>query len=187
MTAAMAHLNLTLIHPFSDGNGRMARCLQTLVLAAAGELVRRSSSSIEEYLGANTAAYYAVLTEVAASDILVATEQRPALDQVLSDGRTDRQARHCAAAHHRTRGALGCLRADRPSPQAGAPHRGRPRRRGPQLAACAGRCTWPSPRRQQARPSATRSPPVTWRRWYEPVCSVLSERSAAATTHLPKN
>jgi hypothetical protein len=24
--AAMAHLNLTLIHPFSDGNGRMARC-----------------------------------------------------------------------------------------------------------------------------------------------------------------
>ncbi|MYJ12796.1 MAG: Fic family protein [Acidimicrobiia bacterium] len=37
VTAAMAHLNLTLIHPFSDGNGRMARCLQTLVLAAAGE------------------------------------------------------------------------------------------------------------------------------------------------------
>ena len=28
--AAMAHLNLTMIHPFSDGNGRMARCLQTL-------------------------------------------------------------------------------------------------------------------------------------------------------------
>ena len=27
--AAMAHLNLVLIHPFSDGNGRMARCLQT--------------------------------------------------------------------------------------------------------------------------------------------------------------
>lgn len=31
--AAMAHLNLTMVHPFSDGNGRMARCLQTLVLA----------------------------------------------------------------------------------------------------------------------------------------------------------
>jgi len=27
--AAMAHLNLAMIHPFSDGNGRMARCLQT--------------------------------------------------------------------------------------------------------------------------------------------------------------
>ena len=64
VTAAMAHLNLTLIHPFSDGNGRMARCLQTLVLTAAGEGAPQFVS-IEEYLGANTAAYYAVLTEVA--------------------------------------------------------------------------------------------------------------------------
>ncbi|MCY3559566.1 MAG: Fic family protein [bacterium] len=64
VTAAMAHLNLTLIHPFSDGNGRMARCLQTLVLASAGE-VSPEFVSIEEYLGANTPAYYAVLTEVA--------------------------------------------------------------------------------------------------------------------------
>src|SRR5207245_372878 len=31
--AAMAHLNLVMIHPYKDGNGRMARCLQTLVLA----------------------------------------------------------------------------------------------------------------------------------------------------------
>jgi Fic family protein len=64
VTAAMAHLNLTLIHPFSDGNGRMARCLQTLVLAAAGEGTPEFVS-IEEYLGANTPAYYAVLTKVA--------------------------------------------------------------------------------------------------------------------------
>ncbi|MGO8992617.1 MAG: Fic family protein [Polyangiaceae bacterium] len=34
--AAMTHLNLTMIHPFSDGNGRMARCLQTLVLSREG-------------------------------------------------------------------------------------------------------------------------------------------------------
>ena len=33
VAAAMAHLNLTMIHPFKDGNGRMARALQTLVLA----------------------------------------------------------------------------------------------------------------------------------------------------------
>ena len=64
VTAAMAHLNLTLIHPFSDGNGRMARCLQTLVLAAAGEGTPEFVS-IEEHLGANTPAYYAVLTAVA--------------------------------------------------------------------------------------------------------------------------
>ena len=31
--AAMVHLNLVMVHPFKDGNGRMARCLQTLVLA----------------------------------------------------------------------------------------------------------------------------------------------------------
>ena len=61
--AAMAHLNLTMIHPFSDGNGRMARCLQTLVLAREG-IVVPEFSSIEEYLGRNTEAYYKVLAEV---------------------------------------------------------------------------------------------------------------------------
>ena len=58
--AAMAHLNLAMIHPFKDGNGRMTRALQTLVLARDG-LVHPVFSSIEEWLGANTPAYYAVL------------------------------------------------------------------------------------------------------------------------------
>lgn len=62
--AAMAHLNLVLIHPFSDGNGRMARCLQSFVLASDG-ILSPEFLSIEEYLGRNTAGYYAVLTEVA--------------------------------------------------------------------------------------------------------------------------
>ena len=61
--AAMAHLNLVMIHPFSDGNGRMARCVQTLVLARHGTLAPQLSS-IEEYLGANVEPYYDVLTEV---------------------------------------------------------------------------------------------------------------------------
>jgi Fic family protein len=61
--AAMAHFNLVMIHPFSDGNGRMARCLQTLVLARAGTLAP-PFNSIEEYLGRNTREYYAVLAEV---------------------------------------------------------------------------------------------------------------------------
>jgi Fic family protein len=60
---AMAHLNLVMIHPFSDGNGRMARCLQTLVLARQG-IVDPSFTSIEEYLGRNTQDYYSVLAEV---------------------------------------------------------------------------------------------------------------------------
>jgi Fic family protein len=63
--AAMAHLNLTMIHPFSDGNGRMARCLQTLVLAR-DRVIAPVFSSIEEFFGRNTDAYYAVLEEVGA-------------------------------------------------------------------------------------------------------------------------
>jgi len=58
--AAMAHLNLTMIHPFKDGNGRMARALQTLVLAREG-IVHPLFSSIEEWLGRNTDEYYRVL------------------------------------------------------------------------------------------------------------------------------
>jgi Fic family protein len=64
VNAAMAHLNLALIHPFSDGNGRMARCLQSLVLASGG-IVLPEFSSIEEYLGRNNIAYYEALSAVA--------------------------------------------------------------------------------------------------------------------------
>ncbi|GAA4037597.1 hypothetical protein GCM10022247_74280 [Allokutzneria multivorans] len=63
--AALAHLNLVMIHPFRDGNGRMARCLQTLILAR-DKIVAPQFSSIEEFLGHNTPAYYAVLAEVGA-------------------------------------------------------------------------------------------------------------------------
>ena len=58
--AAMAHLNLVMIHPFRDGNGRMGRALQTLVLGM-DHVLEPPFSSIEEWLGANTDDYYAVL------------------------------------------------------------------------------------------------------------------------------
>ena len=58
--AAMAHLNLTMIHPFKDGNGRMARALQTLVFAREG-ILHPLFSSIEEWLGNHTPEYYKVL------------------------------------------------------------------------------------------------------------------------------
>ena len=61
--AAMAHLNLTLLHPFSDGNGRTARCLQTAVLTHDG-IQAPIFSSIEEYIGRNQQEYYDVLAEV---------------------------------------------------------------------------------------------------------------------------
>jgi len=61
--AAMAHLNLAMIHPFRDGNGRMARALQTMVLSRDG-ILSPVFSSIEEYVGRNSQDYYNVLREV---------------------------------------------------------------------------------------------------------------------------
>ena len=63
LKAAMTHLNLTLMHPFSDGNGRTARCFQTAVLTNEG-IVAPIFSSIEEYTGRNQQEYYDVLAEV---------------------------------------------------------------------------------------------------------------------------
>ena len=60
--AAMAHLNFVMIHPFKDGNGRMARALQTLVLSRDG-MISPVFSSIEEWLGRNTQAYYDILAK----------------------------------------------------------------------------------------------------------------------------
>lgn len=60
--AAMAHLHVTSVHPFEDGNGRVARIVQSLVLALEG-LISPEFSSIEEYLGNNTPAYYKALRD----------------------------------------------------------------------------------------------------------------------------
>ena len=63
LRAAMTHLNLAMLHPFTDGNGRTARCMQTAVLASDG-IVAPTFSSIEEYIGRNQQAYYDVLAAV---------------------------------------------------------------------------------------------------------------------------
>lgn len=57
--AAMAHLHLVAIHPWCDGNGRMSRSLQTLIVAREGVLAPEFSS-IEAWLGrpGNTWEYY---------------------------------------------------------------------------------------------------------------------------------
>ncbi|WP_229074005.1 Fic family protein [Actinoplanes sp. DH11] len=57
--AAMAHLHLVSIHPWADGNGRMSRSLQTLMIAREGVL-SPEFSSIEAWLGepGNTWDYY---------------------------------------------------------------------------------------------------------------------------------
>lgn len=61
--AAMAHLHVVSVHPFHDGNGRISRIIQSLVLAREG-LLSAEFASIEEYLGEHTAEYYRVLQAV---------------------------------------------------------------------------------------------------------------------------
>ncbi|MEU8176771.1 Fic family protein [Microbispora hainanensis] len=63
--AAMAHLNLVGIHPWRDGNGRMSRVLQTLVLGR-DQIATPEFSSIEEWLGTGetTLEYYRALRTV---------------------------------------------------------------------------------------------------------------------------
>jgi Fic family protein len=60
--AAMAHLHVVSVHPFRDGNGRVARIVQSLVLAREG-LGSPEFFSIEEYLRDHTQEYYAALRE----------------------------------------------------------------------------------------------------------------------------
>lgn len=84
---AMAHLNLVMIHPFADGNGRMARCLQSLVLARTG-IMEPQFCSIEEYLGRNAQAYYDVLALVGRGSWQPQNDARP-------------WVRFCLSAHYR--------------------------------------------------------------------------------------
>ena len=85
--AAMGHLNLVLIHPFSDGNGRMSRCLQTLTLAREG-ILAPEFCSIEEYLGGHRQDYYDVLATVAEGSWQPERDTQP-------------WVRFCLTAHHR--------------------------------------------------------------------------------------
>jgi Fic family protein len=55
--AAMAHLHVVSVHPFRDGNGRVSRLVQSLVLAREG-LLSPEFCSIESFLASNTIEYY---------------------------------------------------------------------------------------------------------------------------------
>ena len=61
--AAMAHLHVVSVHAFADGNGRISRLVQSLVLARSG-LLAPELGSIEEYLGRHTGDYYGTLQRV---------------------------------------------------------------------------------------------------------------------------
>lgn len=66
--AGIAHHELVRIHPFIDGNGRIARILATLILFIGGYDIRRFFS-FEEYYDRDAAAYYANLQKASAGDL----------------------------------------------------------------------------------------------------------------------
>jgi Fic family protein len=61
--AGVMHYGVTDVHPFADGNGRVARLAQTALLMRAGVLPGRMFS-FERYYAEDRAAYYAALRSV---------------------------------------------------------------------------------------------------------------------------
>jgi Fic family protein len=61
--AGVVHYGVTDIHPFADGNGRVARLFQTALMMKAGVLPGRMFS-FERYYAEDRAAYYAALRSV---------------------------------------------------------------------------------------------------------------------------
>lgn len=74
--AAVAHLNCSCLHAFTDGNGRIARCLHTLVLARAGYL-SPSFCSLDDYLGRSTQQYNDVMVSVSGGHWAPGRDTRP--------------------------------------------------------------------------------------------------------------
>ncbi|MCX7956028.1 MAG: Fic family protein [Patescibacteria group bacterium] len=66
--AGIAHHELVRIHPFIDGNGRVARVLATLILFLGGYDIRRFFS-LEEYYDKDAASYYHNLQKASAGDL----------------------------------------------------------------------------------------------------------------------
>ena len=63
MKSGIVHYELVRIHPFLDGNGRVARALSTLILFLEGYDIRKFFS-LEEYFDSNAEDYYRALQSV---------------------------------------------------------------------------------------------------------------------------
>ncbi|OGK18086.1 hypothetical protein A2866_03080 [Candidatus Roizmanbacteria bacterium RIFCSPHIGHO2_01_FULL_39_8] len=66
--AGIAHHQLVRIHPFIDGNGRVARVVATLILLLGGYDIRRFFS-LEEYYDKDAIAYYQNLQKASSGDL----------------------------------------------------------------------------------------------------------------------
>lgn len=67
LKSGVVHYEFVRIHPFVDGNGRVGRCLSTLILYQEGYDIRKFFS-LEEYFDKHAAEYYAALQSVAKND-----------------------------------------------------------------------------------------------------------------------
>ena len=63
LKSGVVHYEIVRIHPFLDGNGRVARALSTLILFLEGDDIRKFFS-LEEYFDHDASAYYEVLQSV---------------------------------------------------------------------------------------------------------------------------
>lgn len=68
LKAGIAHHELVRIHPFLDGNGRVARVLATLLLLLGGYDIRRFFS-LEEYYDKDAVSYYTNLQKASSGDL----------------------------------------------------------------------------------------------------------------------
>ncbi|MDO8621084.1 MAG: Fic family protein [Candidatus Levybacteria bacterium] len=64
LRSGIVHYELVRIHPFIDGNGRVARALSTLILFLEGYDIRKFFS-LEEYFDSDSGRYYEALQSVA--------------------------------------------------------------------------------------------------------------------------
>lgn len=67
LKSGVVHYELARIHPFVDGNGRVARALSTVILFIEGYDIRRFFS-LEEYFDSDANSYYRALQSVAEND-----------------------------------------------------------------------------------------------------------------------
>jgi Fic family protein len=68
LKAGIAHHEMVRIHPFIDGNGRVARSVATLILFLGGYDIRRFFS-LEEYYDRDAVSYYENLQKASAGDL----------------------------------------------------------------------------------------------------------------------
>lgn len=80
--AAMAHLHVVSVHPFRDGNGRISRIVQSLVLAR-DRVLSPEFGSIEDYLARHTREYYGALHEVQGGSYQPERDASPWIDFCL--------------------------------------------------------------------------------------------------------